>query len=68
MKKNIKERIFNKVVKKIKLMKRDLVSRVKRIQMDLNSHMSTCVDEKNAPSKVVTGVVPATTSSMPKSE
>ena len=68
MKKNIKERIFNEVVKKIKLMKRDLVSRVKRIQMDPNSHMSTCVDEKNAPSKVVTGVVPATTSSMPKSE
>ena len=68
MKKNIKERIFNEVVKKIKLMKCDLVSRVKRIQMDPNSHMSTCVDEKTAHSKVVTGVVPATTSSMPKSE
>ena len=68
MKKNIKERIFNEVVKKIKLMKRDLVSRVKRIQMDPNFHMSICVDEKTAPSKVVTGVVPATTSPTPKSE
>ena len=37
-------------------MKRDLVSRVKRIQMDPNSRLSTCVDEKTAPSKVVTGV------------
>ena len=47
------------------LMRRDLVSRVKRIQMGLNSHLSTCVDEKTVPSKVVIGVVPATT---PKSE
>ena len=38
-------------------MKRDLVSRVKRIQMNPNSCLSTCVDEKIAPSKVVTGVV-----------
>ena len=68
MKKNIKERIFNEVVKKIKLMKRDLVSRVKRIQMDPDSHMSTCVDEKTAPSKMVTSVVPATMSPIPKSE
>ena len=37
-------------------MKHDLVSRVKRIQMDPNSRLSTCVDEKTAPSKVVTGV------------
>ena len=51
-----------------KLMKCDLVSRVKHIQMDPNSHLSTCVDEKTVPSKVVTGVVPTTTSSMPKSE
>ena len=49
-------------------MKHDLVSRVKHIQMDLNSRLSTCVDEKIAPSKVVTGVVSATMSPMPKSE
>ena len=50
------------------MMKRDLISRVKRIQMDSNSRPSTCVDEKTAPSKVVTGVVPVTTSPMSKSE
>ena len=49
-------------------MKHDLVSRVKHIQMDLNSRLSTCVDEKIAHSKVVTGVVSATMSLMPKSE
>ena len=37
-------------------MKHDLVSRAKRIQMDLNSRLSTCVDEKTASSMVVTGV------------
>ena len=51
-----------------KLMKCDLVSRVKHIQMDPNSRLSTYVDEKTAPSKVVTDVVPATTSPMPKSK
>ena len=50
------------------MMRPDLVSRVKRIQMGPNSHLSTCVDEKIVPSKVVTDVVPATMSSMPKSE
>ena len=50
------------------LMRHDLVSRVKRIQMGPNSHLSTCVDEKTVPSKVVTSVVPATMSPMPKSE
>ena len=50
------------------LMRRDLVSRVKHIQMGPNSHLSTCVDEKIVPSKVVTDVVPATTSPTPKSE
>ena len=49
-------------------MRRDLISRVKRIQMDSNSRLSTCVDEKTAPSKVVTDVVPVTTSPMSKSE
>ena len=50
------------------MMRRDLISRVKRIQMDPNSRPSTCVDEKTAPSKVVTGVVHATMSLMPKLE
>ena len=49
-------------------MRHDIVSRVKRIQMDPNSCLSTCVDEKTAPSKVVTSVVHATTSPMPKLE
>ena len=51
-----------------KLMRHDLVSRVKRIQMGLNSHLNTCVDEKIIHSKVVTGVVPARTSLIPNSE
>ena len=50
------------------MMRPDLVSRVKRIQMGLNPHLSTCVENKTDPSKVVTGVVLATTSPMPKSE
>ena len=49
-------------------MRRDLVSRVKHIQMGPNSRLSTCVDEKIAPSKVVTDMVPATMSLMPKSK
>ena len=51
-----------------KLMRRDLVSQVKCIQMGSNSHLSTCVEEKTVPSKVDIDVVPATTSPMPKSE
>ena len=51
-----------------KLMKRDFVSRIERAQMDPNSHLDTCVNEKIASLRVVTGVVPATTSPMPKSE
>ena len=62
--KNVIEFIF----KKMKVMRHDLVSPVKRTQMDLNSCLSTYVDKKTAPSKVVTGVVPATMSPMPKSE
>ena len=50
------------------LMRHDLISQVKRIQRGSNSHLSTCEDEKAVPSKVVTSVVPATTSPMPKSE
>ena len=49
-------------------MKRNFVSRIERAQMDPNSRLDTCVNEKTAPFKVVTSVVPATTSSMPKSE
>ena len=50
------------------LMKRDFVSLIERVQMDPNSCLDTCVNEITAPFKVVTGVVSATTSSMPKSE
>ena len=50
------------------LMKRDFVSRVERVQMDPSSHLHTCINEKTASFKVVTDVVPATTSSIPKSK
>ena len=50
-----------------KLMKRDFVSRVKCVHMDPSSRLDTCINERTAPFKVVTGVVPATTPSMPKS-
>ena len=36
--------------------------------MDPNLCLSTCVEDKTDPSKVVTSVVPATMSPMPKSE
>ena len=51
-----------------KLMKRDFISRIERAQMDPDSRLDTCVNEKIALSRVVTGMVPATTSLMPKSE
>ena len=38
------------------------------IQRDLNPHLSTCVEDKINPFKVVTGVVPAIMSLIPKSE
>ena len=49
-------------------MRPGLVSRVKRIQMCPNPHLSTCVEDKTIPSEVITGVVPVITSPMPKSE
>ena len=49
-------------------MRPGLVSRVKRIQMCPNPHLSTCVEDKTIPSEVITGVVSTSTSSMPKSE
>ena len=49
-------------------MKHDFVSRVERVQMDPSSRLDTYVNEKTAPFKVVTSVVPATTSPIPKSE
>ena len=49
------------------MMRPDLVSRVKRIQMGPNPHLSTCVEDKIIPSEVIIGVVPATMSPMPKS-
>ena len=38
------------------------------IQMDPNFHLSTCIEDKIVPSKVITSVVPATTPPMPKSK
>ena len=49
-------------------MKRGFVSWVERIQMDPNSRLDTCVNETIAPSKVVTDVVPTTTSPTAKSK
>ena len=49
-------------------MRPGFVSQVKRIQMGPNPHLSTCVEDKTVPSKVITDVVPAITSLMPKSE
>ena len=49
-------------------MKRDLVSRDECAQMNPNSRLDTCVDDKTTSAGVVTGVLPATTSLMPKSE
>ena len=36
--------------------------------MDPNSRLDTCKNKKTAPSEVVTGVVPATTSPIPESK
>ena len=49
-------------------MKHDFISRIERAQMDPNSRLATCVNEKTTPFKVVTGVVLATMSPMPKLE
>ena len=49
-------------------MKRDFVNRIERAQMDPTFRLDTCVSEKTAPFKMVTSVVPAITSLMPKSE
>ena len=49
-------------------MRPDLDSRVKRIQIGPNPHLSTCIKDKIVPSKVITSVVPATTPPMPKSK
>ena len=51
-----------------KLMKRDLVSRDECAQMNPNSLLDTCVGDKTTSTGVIIGMVPATTSSMPKSE
>ena len=51
-----------------KLTKRGFISWVECIQMDPNSRLDTCVNESIAPSKVVTGVVPPTTSLTAKLE
>ena len=50
------------------LMKHDFVRRIERAQMDQTSHLDTCVSGKTAPFKIITGVMPVTTSPMPKLE
>jgi len=50
------------------LMKRDFTSRIEHAQRDPNPRLDTCVNNETASVRVVTGVVPATTSPMPKSE
>ena len=50
------------------LMKRDFVSRMERAQIGPNSHLDICINEGTASIRVVTGVVPATTPPMAKSE
>ena len=49
-------------------MKRDLLNRDERAQMNPNSRLDTCVGDKTASAGVVTSVVSATTSPMPKLE
>ena len=51
-----------------KLMKCDFVSWIECAQMDPTLRLDAYVSEKAAPFGLVTGVVPATTSPMPKSE
>ena len=60
--------IYASFIMKHTVMRPDLISRVKRIQMGPNPQSSTCVKDKTDLSKVATSVVPATTSLMPKSE
>ena len=49
-------------------MKRDFVSRIERAQMDPSFRLNICVNEKTAPLRGVTSVVPTTTSLILKSE
>ena len=51
-----------------KLMKCDFVSRIKGAQMCPTSCLGACVSEEIAPLRMVTSVVPATTSPTPKLE
>ena len=50
------------------LMKRDFVSRMVRTQTGPNSCLDICINKGTSSIKVITGVVPATTPLMPKSE
>ena len=52
----------------IQLMKRDFVNRVIRTQMSLNSCLDICINKGTSSVRVITGVVPAITPSMPKLE
>ena len=51
-----------------KLMKRNFVSRIERAQMNPNPRLDACEFDETASVTMVTGVVPATAPSMPKSE
>ena len=51
-----------------KLMKRDFVSRVIRTHMGPNSCLDICINKGTSSVRVITGVVPATTALMLKSE
>ena len=52
----------------IQLMKRDFVNRVIRTQMSPNSCLDICINKGTSSVRVITGVVPAITPSMPKLE
>ena len=49
-------------------MKCDFVSRIKGVQMCPTSYLGAYVSEETAPLRMVIGVVPTTTSLMPKLE
>ena len=49
-------------------MKRDFVSQIERAQMDPNPRLDACEVDETASVMVVSGVVPTTTSPMPKLE
>ena len=57
-----------RAINKSSLMKCDFVSRIEGVQMCPTSCLGACASEETAPLRMVTGVVPATTSPTPKSK